>query len=300
MLLRFAPVLFVLLWSSGFIGTKLAVTGAEPFTFLSIRFALVLAILTPISYVLAKHSLSLQQRLSAFGAGVLLHAGYLGGVTWGVSAGMDANVTALMCALQPILTAVFAGLTLGETISGRHWSGLALGLVGTALVILPKFGPAATAGFVNVADALPAFLSVAFAVLAITAGTIYQKRYASRIELIPGVIWQYIGAFAVVAPLSFLFETQRVNWTPSFVFALFWLVFVLSLGAITLLMLLIRENAVSRTSALFYLVPSVTSVMAFAFFGETLSPVQIAGFAIVTFAVIWLQKPPIPTPPTQS
>ncbi|MBX9925528.1 MAG: DMT family transporter [Hyphomicrobiaceae bacterium] len=298
MLLRIAPVLFVLLWSSGFIGTKLAVAGAEPFTFLSIRFALVLAVLVPVAYIFSRGGLRPEQRLRAFGAGVLLHGGYLGGITWGVSAGMDANVTALICALQPILTAIFAGLLLGEAITGRHWMGLALGLAGTILVIGPKFGPGGIGG-TSIAG-IAGIASVMLAVLSITAGTIYQKRYATGIELLPGAVWQFIGAITVLAPLCFLFETRHVIWSPGFVFALFWLVFVLSLGAITLLMVLIRENAVSRTSALFYLVPSVTSVMAFAIFGETLSLVQIAGFAIVTFAVIWMQAPAVPPPPSQS
>lgn len=288
MLLRIAPALFVFLWSSGFIGTKLAVAGAEPFTLLTIRFMLVLAVLIPAGLWLGQAPLTPAMRWNAVVAGALLHASYLGGVTWGASAGMDANVTALICSLQPILTAVFAGALLAETITKRHWAGLALGLAGTTLVVAPKFGSSAGLGSITG----PGLAAIVFALVAITLGTIYQKRHAGSTNLFAGAIWQFVGALVVTAPLSFALETQRINWSPGFVFALGWLVVVLSLGAMTLLMLLIRENAVSRTSALFYLVPSVTSVMAIAIFGETLSFIQIAGIAIVTLAVILLQSRP--------
>jgi len=292
MLLRIAPALFVFLWSSGFIGTKLAVAGAEPFTLLSIRFVMVLAILIPVGMLVTPASLTASQRFHAIVAGALLHASYLGGISWGAYNGMDANVTALICSLQPVLTAIFAGLMLRDVITRRHLTGLALGLAGTLLVIMPKFGSSGLGSL-----GAPGVTSVVVALLAITAGTIYQKRFATGIPLLPGAVWQFVGALAISAPISFLAETQQVNWTPSFIFALLWLVCVLSLGAISLLMLLIRENAVSRTSALFYLVPSVTSLMAFVIFGETLSVVQIVGFAIVTFAVILMQQSPSATGP---
>lgn len=303
MLLRLAPLLFVLLWSSGFIGTKLAVAGAEPFTFLSIRFVLVLSLLVPAGLMLGRGQLTMIQRLHAMMAGALLHSAYLGGITWGASVGMDANVSALICSLQPILTAVLAGAVLGEAITLRHWSGLVLGLIGAALVIVPKLGASGaelaagtTAGVISG----PGLAAVVCALLAITAGTIYQKRYAGLTNLVGGAIWQFAGALAVVAPLSFILETQKVTWSPGFVFALLWLVVVLSLGAIFLLMLLIRENAVSRTSALFYLVPGVTSLMAYFAFGETLGPVQMVGLVIVAIAVILLQQaPPAPADPAR-
>jgi drug/metabolite transporter (DMT)-like permease len=285
MLLRIAPALFVFLWSSGFIGTKLGVAGAEPFTFLTIRFALVLAILVPVAAWVSSATLTTSQRVHAAIVGMLLHGGYLGGVSWGVRNGMDANVTALICSLQPVLTAVVAGFSLGEAIKARHWMGLALGLFGTMLVIGPKMGASASI-------TIPGLIAVVIALITITAGTIYQKRHAVGIDLVSGAVWQFIGALVVIAPLSFALETQRIVWSPSFVFAMAWLVVVLSLGAISLLMLLIRENAVSRTSALFYLVPGVTSMMAFAIFGETLSWVQLLGVVIVSVAVILMQQAP--------
>jgi drug/metabolite transporter (DMT)-like permease len=295
MLLRVAPALFVVLWSSGFIGTKLGVADAEAFTFLSIRFVLVLAILTPVALYLARGpmTLTLAQRGHAIVAGALLHAAYLGGITWGVGAGVDANIAALIASLQPILTAVLAGLFLAEAITARHWGGLALGLFGTLLVIWPKIAT----GAAIVGAPWAGLSAIVFALFAMTLGTIYQKRYCAGIDLVGGAVWQFLGALLVVAPLSLAFETRVINWTPGLVFAFAWLVLVLSLGAISLLMLLIRENAVSRTSALFYLVPGTTAVMAYAVFGETLAPVQLVGLVIVSIAVILMQA--APTPATQ-
>ena len=286
MLIRIAPALFVLLWSTGFIGTKLGAQGAEPFTFLTMRFALVLALLIPLAWWLKTPRLDTTQRKHASIVGVLVHASYLGGVMWAMRAGMAANVAALIVSLQPVLTAVLAGVLLRETITVRHWAGLVLGLAGAGLVIGPKLASVISAGITA-----PTLASVTIALFAITGGTIYQKRHASRLDLVSGAIWQYVGAMAAVLPLAFLFETRQIDWTPGFIGALLWLVIVLSIGAMSLLMMLIRENAVSRTSALFYLVPGVTALMAFACFGETLSAVQLAGLVVVSIAVVLMQPP---------
>jgi drug/metabolite transporter (DMT)-like permease len=286
MLSRIAPALFVLLWSTGFIGTKLGSTGAEPFTFIAIRFGLVLAVLLPLSWLLGVERMTWTQRRHAMIVGVLVHAMYLSGVMWAMRAGMAANVSALIVSLQPVLTAVLAGVVLREVITARHWLGLALGLVGTGFVIGPKLATGVATGIT------PATLaSATLALFAITAGTIYQKRHATGPDLVSGAIWQYVGASLAVIPLAFMFETRHVEWTPSVIGALAWLVIVLSLGAMSLLMMLIRENAVSRTSGLFYLVPGVTAVMAFAMFGETLNGVQLVGLLIVSIAVVLIQQP---------
>ena len=290
MLARITPALFVLLWSTGFIGTKLGASGAEPFTFIAIRFALVLAVLLPLSWGMGAPPLSPQQRRHAMIVGLLVHATYLSGVMWAMRAGMAANVSALIVSLQPLLTAVLAGLVLREVITARHWGGLALGIAGTALVVGPKIAAGAATGAAT-GITVPTLVSATLALIAITAGTIYQKRYASGIDLVSGAVWQYSGALLAVLPLSFAFETQHVDWTPGVIAALAWLVIVLSLGAMSLLMMLIRENAVSRTSGLFYLVPGVTAVMAFFMFGETLSLLQIGGLVLVSIAVVLIQAP---------
>ena len=285
MLTKIAPALFVLLWSTGFIGTKLGSSGAEPFTFLTMRFVLVLALLIPIGGWFGARRLTANERKHAVIVGLLVHASYLAGVMWALRAGMTSGVSALIVSLQPILTAVLAGITLGEVVTKRHWFGLALGLVGTALVVGPKLALAANTGITG-----PTLISVTIALFAITCGTIYQKRYASGIDLVSGASWQYAGALVVMAPMAMLFETRHVDWTPGVVGALVWLVLVLSLGAMCLLMMLIRENAVSRTSALFYLVPGVTAVMAYLMFDERLDAVQLVGLVVVTIAVLLMQR----------
>ena len=285
MLTRIAPALFVLLWSTGFIGTKLGAQGAEPFTFLTMRFVLVLALLIPFGWWCGARRLTANERKHAVIVGLLVHASYLAGVMWALRAGMTSGVSALIVSLQPILTAVLAGITLGEVVTKRHWFGLALGLVGTALVVGPKLALAANTGITG-----PTLISVTIALFAITCGTIYQKRYASGIDLVSGASWQYAGALVVMAPMAMLFETRHVEWTPGVVGALVWLVLVLSLGAMSLLMMLIRENAVSRTSALFYLVPGVTAVMAYLMFDERLDAVQLVGLVVVTIAVLLMQR----------
>ena len=294
MLMRVAPALFVLLWSTGFIGTKLGSTGAEPFTFLTIRFLLVMAVLVAMAWWFDAPRLTQTQAFHAMLVGVLIHAGYLSGVMWALRHGMSTNVSALIVSLQPILTAVLAGLVLGELLTRRHWVGLALGLVGTGLVIGPKF---TTLDGAELGVTMPTLVSAVIALLAITLGTIYQKRNAVGLHIVSGAFWQYLGAVLVVAPLSFLTETRHIDWTPGVIIALAWLVIVLSLGAMSLLMLMIRQNAVSRTSALFYLVPGVTAIMAFAFFGEKLSWVQLAGLVVVSIAVLLMQPKPAPLAP---
>ncbi|MEW5961980.1 MAG: DMT family transporter [Pseudomonadota bacterium] len=283
MLLRLAPALFVVLWSSGFIAAKLGRNGAEPFTFLSIRFLIVLAIMVPIGAWLASRRLTRGERLHAAVAGSLIHGTYLGGVFFAVKHGMPAGVVALIVSLQPVATAVASGPLLGETVTRRHWLGLVVGLAGSALVLAPRLDLAASG--ITSATIAAAVLALA----GITAGTIYQKRFASRIGIGAGAIWQYLGALAVTGVGSLALETRAVVWTGEFVVALAWLVLVLSVGAISLLMLLIRESAVSRVTGLFYLVPATTALMAWALFGETLGIAQLAGMLLVTIAVLLIR-----------
>lgn len=290
MLLRLAPALFVLLWSTGFIAAKLGSLDAEPFTFLTLRFVLVLAIMMPLVALLARRRLSVAERGHAAVVGGLIHGFYLAGVFWAVRHGMPAGVVALIVSLQPIVTAIASGPLLGETVTGRHWSGLVLGLVGSALVLAPRMDLADT-------GVTAATVSAALTALAgITAGTLYQKRFASGIDIGSGAVWQYLGALALTASGALLTESGRIEWTAGFVIALAWLVLVLSIGAISLLMLLIRHSAVSRITGLFYLVPATTALLAWALFGETLQPIQLAGMALVTIAVLLIRPAAPPSP----
>lgn len=275
------PGLFVVLWSSGFIGAKLGLPYAEPFTFLAIRFVLVVALLGGI--LLATGTpMPRDRRLVGHLAvsGVLVHGFYLGGVFAAISHGLPSGLTALIVGLQPVLTASVAGRVLGETVTLRQWSGLALGLVGVAMVLSTRLSGLELDGFDWTA---PVF--ALWALLGITAGTIYQKRFCTGMDLRSGSLVQFVAAGLFMAPLALAFETMQVRWTGEFVFALAWLVLVLSLGAITLLMSLIRRGEAAGVASLFYLTPPTTALMAWALFGERLTALGLAGMVVAAAGV---------------
>jgi drug/metabolite transporter (DMT)-like permease len=289
MLMRLAPFIFVILWSTGFIGSKLGAKDAEPFTFLSLRFLIVLALMAPVAIARGALGRGARERGHALVVGMLIHGAYLGGVFWAIRNGMPAGMVALVVSLQPIVTSVLAGPLLGETVTARAWAGLVLGLAGAGLVVAPKIAGAGPLGVAGLGTA-PVVASVV-ALAGMTAGTLYQKRFAGGIDLIAGAVWQYAGALLVVGLGAILTETREVTWSPDFIVALAWLVLVLSIGAISLLMLLIRQNAVSSVSGLFYLVPATTAVMAYLLFGESLAPVQLVGLVLATVAVLLIGAP---------
>lgn len=280
---RFAwifPGLFVVLWSTGFIGAKLGLPYAEPATFLVIRFLLVLAVLLPACWIMrAPWPSTAAESLHMGLAGALIQGGYLGGVFLSLSKGMPAGVSSLITALQPILAAVLSGWLLGERTNARQWLGLALGIVGVALVVREKWvlegvGFAATA------------LSVV-ALLSISVGAIWQKRHCARVDLRTGAAIQFGAAVLVLAPYALLFESREVAWSGELVLALAWLVFALSLGAVFLLFWLIRHGAATKVASLMYLVPPCTALVAWPLFGETYTTFSAAGMAIAVLAV-WL------------
>lgn len=278
-LLPFFPALFVLLWSTGFIGARYAMPHAEPFTFLSLRYALALAILLPVALFAARtHRTTLPALAHAAFAGSLIHGAYLGGVFFAVRHGLPAGIAALVAGLQPLLTALIAHGLLGERLQRRHWIGLGIGLCGVALVVAPKLGTGAAFG---PATLIPAV----FAVMAISLGTVWQKRFVGVVDLRIGTAAQYAGALLPTLMAAVFFETGHVEWTGEFVFALLWLTLALSIGAVFLLLVLIRRGAVSRVASLMYLVPAVTALMGFALFGETLAPVQLLGMALAAGGV---------------
>jgi len=276
-----APLVFVLLWSTGFIGAKLGLPHVEPFTFLALRFAIVLAILAPVAWLTVRDRPPPAALLHSLVSGVLVHGVYLGGVFFAISRGMPAGVSALVVALQPLATAFFARVMLGERLNGPQIAALAAGLAGVALVVSPRLaGGAAVSGI----DAVT-LSATGIGVIAISVGAVYQKRFVANLDLRLSTAAQYAGALLPLAALSFLVETRAIDWAPEFVFALSWLVFVLSIGAVGLLMWLIRNNSASGTASLFYLVPASTAVIAWAMFGESLQPVQLLGMAVVMAAV---------------
>ncbi len=275
----FIPVLFVLLWATGFIGARYAMPWSEPFSFLALRFVLAAVVLLLIMLVMHSKKLPPRKAAHAAFAGALIHGVYLGGVFWSIRHGLPAGLSALIIGLQPLITAVMAGWALGERILPRHWAGLAAGFLGIVIVLAPKIGQAI--GGVTLAT----FLACLAGAVAISAGTVWQKKFVSNADLVTATLWQYLGAAMVMAIGSFAFETRQFTLTGELVFAMAWLVLVLSIGAIFLLMMMIREGEMSKVSSLFYLVPAVTALIAWVLFGETLTPVQLVGMAITTIGV---------------
>lgn len=276
---RFIPATFVVLWATGFIGARYAMPWAEPFTFLSLRFVVAAVLLVAIATMIGARPANRAQAKHALVAGMLIHGVYLGGVFWAIHRGMPAGLSALIVGLQPLLTAVIAGKLLGDTILPRHWIGLATGFVGVIVVLLP------TLGEIGSGITFETLAACIVSVIAITMGTIWQKRFASTGNLVATTVWQYVGGALVVLPASLLFETRQVAFNGELFFALAWLVLVLSIGAVFLLMVMIRGGEMSKVASVFYLVPAVTAVMAWALFGEELTAVQVVGMAITTFGV---------------
>lgn len=274
------PGLFVVLWSTGFIGAKLGLPYAEPATFLVIRFLGVLALLLPLCWMMrAPWPATPAEFVHMAVAGALIQGGYLGGVFLSLSKGMPAGVSSLITALQPILAAVLSAWLLGERTNGRQWLGLALGIAGVALVVREKWvlegvGPLATA------------LSV-LALVSMSLGAIWQKRYCARVDLRTGAAIQFAAALLVLAPYSLFFETRAVTWSADLLLAIVWLVFALSLGAVFLLFWLIRHGAATKVASLMYLVPPCTALIAWPLFGETYTAFSAAGMALAMLGV-WL------------
>ena len=289
---RHAPLLFVLLWSTGFIGAKLGLPHAPPLGFLATRYVCVIVLMTAAALWARA---AWPQGPRAWGhlavAGLLVHATYLGGVFTSISQGLPAGVSSLVVGLQPLLTAVGAGWVLGETVRPRQWLGLVLGLVGVVLVLTSRL---AGAGFdlhtlTRLAE-LPGLWPSVIALGGITAGTLYQKRFCPRFDLRTGAVAQFLPCLAVTGALALATETRAIEWSSgAFQFALGWLVLVLSVGAIALLNLLIRSGTAVNVASLFYMVPPCTAVIAWALFGETLGPLAIAGMAVAMTGV-WLAR----------
>lgn len=276
---RLIPALFVFLWATGFIGARYAMPWAEPFSFLAVRFVLAFVILAVAAVLFGARRLGWPEVLHAAAAGVLMHGIYLGGVFWAIRHGLPAGLSALIVGLQPLLTAILAGSLLGERILPRHWTGLAAGFAGVVIVLAPKLG--AIEGGVTWATLAASFVAVA----GMSVGTIWQKRFLGGSDLLAGTCWQYAGGALVMILLSLAFETRSFTLNGELVFAMTWLVLVLSIGAIVLLMVMIRDGEMSKVASLFYLVPAVTALIAWALFGEELSAVQIGGMALATFGV---------------
>jgi drug/metabolite transporter (DMT)-like permease len=276
------PLVFVLLWSTGFIGARLGLPHAEPLTFLLIRYIAVIGGMSLVAVVTGATWPATPKAWFHIGiAGLLLHGVYLGGVFIAISKGLPAGVTSLVVGVQPLLTAVGAGWLLHETVLRRQWLGLLLGLVGVGLVVFNKLG----SGFE--AEAL---LPALAALLGITAGTLYQKRFCPPFDWRTGAVAQFLPTAVVTFALAALTESFRVEWTGEFVFALGWLVLVLSIGAISLLNWLIRNSDAVNIASLFYLVPPCTALVAWQLFGEAFTGIALVGMALTVWGVYLARK----------
>lgn len=278
MFARSLPVLFVLLWSSAFISAKYGLPHAGPFSFLLTRFIIVFLLFAAIAILLRRPWPRRDTVVNLLFVGVLMHGFYLGGVFFSIAQGMPAGLSALIVSTQPVLTAALGIWLLDERPAPAQWLGIALGAAGVVLVLWPRLG-----GDVPVIG----LVSCAVSLLAITFGTIWQKRHGGGMDLLSGNAVQALAAATFYAVVILLFEPYRVAWTAEFSLAMGWLVLAVSLGAVSILMLLIRRGSAAATTSLFFLVPPSSAVMAWIAFGEALGPLGLAGLGITT-AGVWL------------
>jgi drug/metabolite transporter (DMT)-like permease len=277
-LLSAMPAIFVLIWSTGFVVARYGMPHAPPLSFLCLRYALsVLAFLVWIRWVRAAWPRTRTQWLHLSVTGVLMHAGYLGGVWAAVKDGLGAGFVALVVGLQPLLTAVWVSATgQAHRVTPRQWLGLVLGLAGLVLVVWHKL---------QLGQAQAWNLSLAlFALASITAGTLYQKRWVMPCDVRTANTVQLLAALAITAPLALL-EGGNFDWHPQLIGALAWSVLVLTLGGSSLLYLLLQRGAATAVASLMYLVPPCTAVLAWWLFGETLTALALAGLAFTALGV---------------
>ena len=279
------PLLFVLIWSTGFIVAKFGLPYAPPLTFLLLRYVGVLLLLIPALIIVRAPWPHGSMRHIAV-AGVLVQAGYLSGVWCAIKLGMPAGLSALIVGLQPLLTALSAGL-IGEPVRRHQWIGLLLGLAGVALVLFNKLS------FAGVT--LETVSLCLMGLLSITAGTLYQKRFCARFDLRAGATIQFAASLAITLPfawwlegLTFAFDT--VQWTPRFIGALLWSILALSIGAMFLLYALIRKSAATHVSSLMYLTPPMTALLAWLLFAESFTMIGVAGMLLAVTGVAFVVK----------
>ncbi len=285
-LTRIAPGIFVLMWSTGFIGAKYGLANAEPFTFLGMRFLLTLLVLAPIVFVFKARPPTNWRMVGHLAVvGCLVHGCYLGGVFSAIAHGVPAGVSAIIVGLQPVVTAAFALVWLRERLRWRRLLGLMLGLLGIILVIRER------SFVIEDLDGMGLAFS-AIAMMGISVGTIYQKRFCAGENLLSGTFVQYAAAGLLMLSLAFLFEQGLVQWTLPFVLAMTWLIFGLSIFAVLLLMYLIRVGEATQVASLFYLVPPLTVIESYWLFDERLGTTAISGMFFCVAAVYLVNKRP--------
>ena len=285
--LRAMPWVFVLIWSTGFIVARYGMPHAPPMSFLAVRYALsILCFLPWIVLAGVKWPTNRTQALHLAVTGMLMHAGYLGGVWAAVKAGMGSGLSSLIVGIQPVLTAIWLTSVGGQHVSRRQWLGLLLGFAGLVLVVSRKFGaggPGDSANWLNLSFAV-------MALFAITAGTLYQKRFVQPCDVRTANTVQLLAALVVTLPLALL-ETEAMRWNAELAGAMAWSVLGLTLGGSSLLYMLIQRGAAASVTSLMYLVPPCTALIAWLLFAEPITAVTIAGTALTAFGVSLVVRP---------
>ena len=276
-MVKIFPFIFIILWSSAFVTTKPIIDNSDPFAALAFRFFFV-ALGFLIFAICTKQKILINNRnlLQSIFSGVLFHGVYLGGVFYSVSIGMPTGIAALIVTLQPILTNALAGRFLGEEVSFKQWVGVILGFFGAALVL-----------GVDIGTSLPVIGIIAsfIALLAITTSTVWQKKIGTDLPLSVSNMYQAIGGCLFHLVIIFIFTNPYINFTSTFLIAISHQIFLVSFGAFTILMFLIKNNSASKTVSIFFLIPPTTAIMSWLFLNEILTNLDLIGFAIATLGV---------------
>jgi drug/metabolite transporter (DMT)-like permease len=277
-----APALFVLLWSTGFIGARLGLPYIEPLTFLAVRMAFAVLIMAAIALFAGARRPNANEVGHSLVAGSLVHGLGLGGVFTAISQGIPAGISAVIVGLQPIVTSTLANRFMGEKVTPLQWIGLALGLIGVLLVLHDRS--------IVLAGSVLGWIANFLSLIGLTLGTLYQKQYCGGIDWRAGNLIQYIGVGVLFTLGAFAFETREIHWTGELIFAMAWLVLVLSIAAVGLLYWLIRRSAATGFASLFYLVPAVTALFAYILFDERLDSISILGMVVCAGGVVLVNR----------
>ena len=271
-------IAFIFLWASAFVAAKLGLSDAGPFSMLAIRFVIVSFIFASIVILFRAKWPKRNQILHIGLVGILLHGFYLGGVFFSITKGTAAGISSLIVSLHPVLTCILATLIIKEEIKVDKWIGIVLGFIGVVIVVWPRLG-----------GELPliGFVSCIIALIAISFGTIIQKKYLENMDILGGNTVQAVFAAIFFCILVIFFEPFKFNPSKELIISMTWLILLVSLGAISILMLLIRRGEMSSTASLFFLAPPVSAILGYLVFKEELNASGIVGF-IVACTGVWL------------
>jgi len=279
---KFIPFIFVLLWSTGFIGTKYGLMYSSSGDFLTLRTIANLVVFAVLAFAIRKSELSGRQIVHAMITGLLIHGAYLGGVYNAIESGLPAGLAAIIVGVQPLLTALIAVLVLNERMRLLQWAALLLGLLGLVMVVSSSLQLQSVS--------YQAVLLAVMALFGITIGTIYQKRFCQNQALLPSVFWQYFSCLFLFLGISYWQQPSNIEWHIEFILSLTWLVFALSVAAILLLLYMIKQGDAAKVSTYFYLVPPMTAIEAWFLFDETLSLVMLLGMLLCAISVFLVVK----------